>query len=131
MGGPGSGRHAGPRGRLAGVGNTRTHTEALRAGMLAMYALRASAPETCEECGRGGSLVLFRQRWLCEGSCLNDAMEPLRIEDFVYTGGSNLGDAAEYHGMQSDHGHGPTGDQAISTPATRAAATRRRARRAE
>ena len=143
MGGVGSGRRAGSsrfpglaRGRLAGVCNTPEHTEAMRAGMLAVYAMKASAPDRCEECDRepdrgmpgGAALERFQGRWLC-GMCLSDEMEPLRIEDFVWTGTSCLGAACDEASI-SGHAFGPFGDQALSTEKTRAAAARRRARSA-
>lgn len=111
MGGPGSGRHNGQHGRNAGTGNSAEHTEAMRAGMLAAHAIKASRPDVCEACGSKPATDWFQRRWLC-GSCLLDKMEPLRIEDFIRTGTSNLGDACECHGMLSDHARGPEGDRA-------------------
>jgi|GEM_PF-3348240 hypothetical protein len=137
MGGPGSGRH-GFQGRQRGGHNSATAIEAMRAGMRAAHALMATQPENCQKCGEPGfgdlSWCCLRdendkpgeRQWLC-GVCLTGPMVPLKIEDFVYSRTSNLGVACEHHGMQSFHNHGPNGDRAISTPATRAARQRRSA----
>jgi len=143
MGGPGSGRPAGCHSSTRGRTNSETTIAAMRVGMLAAHMIKRDRPDACQRCGLppkpGEPLEWYgeadehgeRHRlWLCS-SCLAGPMIPLDLADFARSGVSNLGAAAEHHGMQSDHGHGPTGDQAISTPATRAAAERRRARRAE
>jgi hypothetical protein len=144
MGGPGSGRPAETyaerlarlsnpdaprRGRKLGGHNTPEGCAAIRAGMLAACEIKRHRPGVCDECKRPpdgrDSLEWFQRRWLC-CSCLADEMEPLRNEDFVYTGTSCLGDAGECHAMESGHGHGPTGDAALSTATTRAAREKRR-----
>jgi len=136
--GPGSGHHNGPRGRRPGGHNSAEGCAAIRVGMLAAHEIKRHRPGVCDECKRPpdgrDSLEWFQRRWLC-GSCLADEMEPLRIEDFVYSGTSCLGAAICESGMESGHGHGPTGDarphgglaEALSTDATRAARRRRSA----
>ncbi len=101
------------RGRKPGSVNTPAHVEAQRVGMIAAHAVKSSRPGYCDECGREAcgrdAIDLFRGRWLCN-SCLTDEMEPLRIEDFAWSGTSNLGAAIDDEGMVKDHCHGPTGD---------------------
>lgn len=145
MGGPGSGRPAETyaerlarlsnpdaprRGRRPGGHNSAESCAAIRVGMLAACEIKRHRPGVCDECKRPpdgrDSLEWFQKRWLC-GSCLADEMEPLRIEDFVFTGTTNLGAAISDHGLGSGHSHGPDGDRAISTDATRAARKRRSA----
>ena len=62
----------------------------------------------CQECsGRpraGQSLVWYRKRWIC-GDCMNGNIIPLRIDDFMHSGITNLGDA-QIDEMHAEHWKG-------------------------
>jgi hypothetical protein len=55
---------------------------------------RPPKPKKCERCGAvgniGNPLDRYKNKWICP-ECLNCDSEPARIEDYLYTGTSNLG----------------------------------------
>jgi hypothetical protein len=75
----------------ANSAETREKIASRMRGMMPVW----KRPTRCQKCGaevRRSLIERWRGEWLC-GDCLNGTLEPLSIDDFVYSGTSNLADA--------------------------------------